>query len=175
MKTYVFCPWIYGLLLECWLLFQKFEESQQNLKRTVTLSVTENKRHTSILYTHRIQFCKQIPSSVAVQIVWHLVGGKAWKQELHLSWDVESDCKKHWSNSFPEIRQWFQCTESVYCFKRRLINQYCIKQSWTIWQFVFPQLNSLWTPGKNRRLFHLSCYTTVSSHAIGSNGSDWAA
>lgn len=83
------------------------------LKWTVRLS-TEKKTH---IYLYRVQSCKQIPSSRAVQIVWHLVGEKAWKQELHLSGGIKSDYKKHWSNSFPEIRQWFQCTELVYCCK----------------------------------------------------------
>lgn len=125
------CPQIYGLLLECWLLFHKIEESPQNLKWTVTLS-TENQKKNTHKYIERVQSCKQIPSSRAVQIVWHLVGEKkkAWKEELHLSWmALNLVTKKHWSNSFPEIRQWFQCKESVYCCKRRLINQCCVKQN----------------------------------------------
>lgn len=106
------CPQIYGLLLECWLLFHKIEESPQNLKWTVTLS-TENKK--TYKYIERV----------------HLVGGEKRPEKRNCT-SLEAlnlVTKKHWSNSFPEIRQWFQCKESVYCCKRRLINQCCVKQN----------------------------------------------
>lgn len=122
--------------MNLWLIVGMLIIIPKHLKGTVTLS-TEKQWHTIIYYFYT-QSCKQISSSRAVKIVWNLMGGKAWKQELHLCWGIESDYKKHWSNSFPEIRQWFQCTESVYCFKRWLISQYCIKQleNWTICVFT---------------------------------------
>lgn len=165
----IVCPWIYGLLLECWLLFQKFEESQQNLKWTVALS-TENKRHTCI-YLYRVQSCKQIPSSRAVQIVWHLMGGKGLK-----------------TGTVPLLRHWIWLQKNTDLTPSlRLGSDFSVQNQYTVLKVINQSILSRtgrfdclcphsWIPcGLQVKLFCSNCLATASSHAKENNGSNWAA
>lgn len=166
----IVCPWNYGLLLECWLLFQKFEESQQNLKWTAALS-TENKRHTRVYIYIEYSLVNKYHLPEQCRLSDTSWGGKAWK-----------------TGTAPLLRHWIWLQKNTDLTPSlRLGSDFSVQNQYTVLKVINQSILSRtgrfdclcphsWIPcGLQVKLFCSNCLATASSHAKESNGSNWAA